>query len=758
MQSYILPDDQEETETLPEEIEAVVEQMRARRNELIQNLTIALVSSRKEAIDGRQQTGIEEIWQEDREYYLGIDDLNRDTARFLKPSTGSGVLQKNQNVPGKGERCTAFFNITRQFCDAASARMADILIPSGDWNFAVRPSPISEDINSAQQQQDDQLTPQPVLVQDGRQEEELKKSARAKAEKAEARIRDWLTECRYHGESRKVLENAAQTGTGILKGPVPVLQKSMQIVRGQEGVRLAVVEKVVPASVSVEPENFYPDPACGDDIQKGKYTWEVDEVSAKELKKLADSPGYIKAAIEKVYSEGPAYANLTNRSAQTGVRRGFTSDRDIFEIWYYNGLIDAEALTAFNVQVDAKSLDTLVPCVATVINDTIVKITVSHLDTGSFPYDVMVWQRIKGFWAGLGIARQGRTAQEMLNASCRALMDNAGMSAGPIIIMKDKAVRPADGNMVLTARKIFLVDAAADAKNIDEVFKTVDIPMMEQQIRAVIDLAYKMMEDSTGIFFIMQGQQGDAPNSVGGLFLMHKNSSAILRRLAGIYDERLTEPHIKRYYEYLMIYGEDSEKGDLQIEAIGSSSLVEREIQSMEAATLLQASLNKEFGINPEKAMAEVLKAKRYVLEKWQYTDEEKRAMAEQPPPPLPQVEVAKIRAEVEMLKAEMKKQTDELKIRVDMDRDKLYADGVARRDYITVEQSLEELKLKERLAILDYANKNEMNLNQVKAQLAETAMKLNVQKELSLQKAGEAIKPVAEPPGKAPDGESFVK
>ena len=41
-------------------------------------------------------------------------------------------------------RCTAFFNITRQFVDSAAARAGDILLPSNDWNFAIKPTPIPE--------------------------------------------------------------------------------------------------------------------------------------------------------------------------------------------------------------------------------------------------------------------------------------------------------------------------------------------------------------------------------------------------------------------------------------------------------------------------------------------------------------------------------------------------------------------------------------------------------------------------------------
>ena len=93
-----------------------------------------------------------------------------------------------------------------------------------------------------------------------------------------------------------------------------------------------------------------------------------------------------------------------------------------------------------------------------------------------------------------------------------------------------------------------------------------------------MQLATKMAEDSTGINFLLQGQQGSAPDTVGGMELLHRNASALLRRIARIYDENVTERHIKRYHEWLLLYGDDQDKCDLQTQAIGSSALVEREI------------------------------------------------------------------------------------------------------------------------------------------------------------------------------------
>src|SRR5690606_30472796 len=89
------------------------------------------------------------------------------------------------------------------------------------------------------------------------------------------------------------------------------------------------------------------------------------------------------------------------------------------------------------------------------INHRVVKAVVNPLDDGTFPYDVMVWQRRPGMPWGIGVARQIRTAQRELNAGNRNMMDNAALSAGPQVVIDTGVIFPLDGNWELTPRKVW---------------------------------------------------------------------------------------------------------------------------------------------------------------------------------------------------------------------------------------------------------------------------------------------------------------
>jgi len=75
-------------------------------------------------------------------------------------------------------------------------------------------------------------------------------------------------------------------------------------------------------------------------------------------------------------------------------------------------------------------------------------------------------------------------------------------------------------------------------------------------------------------------------------------------------------------------------------------------------------------------------------------------------------------------------------------------------------QKAVMEMQLKKELAMLDYANKNQISLDKVKADLAQTTMKLQLQEKLSMPggPGGQVSTPLVEPPGRAPDGESYQK
>lgn len=774
-----------------------------RRLHLLESLGQALGTKRQAAITFRANSGIEQIWTEDEEHYMGIDDANRDElgATTEKPTTsGSRTYNKGNSENSDTVKSTVFPNITQPYVDAASARISDMLLPTDDRNFALEPTPIpelaefEELAEPAQPVAPPALPPAaagasstaaqtpvpggapaapatpPIMVRLPNGEtvtlEQLrekiaatKATAKRRTEAAQTQIDDWLTECDYLGEVRAVIDDSAKVGTGVIKGPAPVMlkRKVFNKLAGGE-LELVIVEKIAPASKHISYWNLYPDPACGENIHKGSWIWEVDTLSEKSVKALKGLPGYLDSQLDRVLEEGPAKYTAGGKIEFDGK---VAQTKGQFQIWYYHGTVSREDIEAAGCTCPPGN-DVSFEALITMINDHVVRAALNPLDSGEFPYDVMRWKRRPGHWAGVGVARQMRTAQRMVTAATRNLMDNAGLGAGPMFVF-GRGIRPQNNIWEIKPRKIFVRDQDDDDNRpTKSEIETIVIPMLQVELTNIVQLGMKMAEDSTGLPMLLQGQQGSAPDTVGGMQMLNNNASSVLRRIARLFDTGLTKPHIQRYYDWLMLFGEDPEaKGDMFVKARGSSALVERDAQTMELAQIVAMTANPIFGKDPKKAMDEYLKSRRFDPETFNYTKEEQAKIDAQPPAPPPQVQAAQIRAETDLKKTEMVVGAQTERTQVDTDRDRAYVEAETQRTEREHVARMSELTLKRELAILDYATKRNMGLDKVKAELAKTAMTLRTQRELAgadhaLRAAEQVAKPAFEPSGRAQPGRAF--
>lgn len=785
------------------------------RIRILESLGTSLSAKRREAIAARAASGIENEWTGDEEFYQGYDDKNKSefTNTASKP-TESG----NSSEMVKSAGSTVFPNITQPYVDAAAARVGDMLLPTDDRNFAIEPTPIP-DLMELMNQSGVQMPPDampPAAMQPPMQPgmppmggtaegmpqpgmesgmppgmpgqppamppdpvmqavieakvafDKAKAEATRKAEKAQTRIDDWLSESQYHAEARKMIDDAAKLGSGVMKGPVPVKRRVKKWEKIDGVSALKMLDEIKPGSFRVDPWNFYPDGACGESIHNGAYTFERDSLTEKKLEDLKGMAGYIDAQIDKCIDEGPK-SGETDHHIQINHQK-----KKQFDIWYFHGSIKTEELEAAGCDCGGEKKS--YPAMITMVNDRVIRASLNPLDSGEFPYDVIPWKRRPGLPWGVGVARQMRTPQRIVVAATRNMMDNAGLGAGPQIIVR-RGVEPENNIWEIKPLKIWIEGDGADGQA-GVPFSSVVIPMLQAELMAIIQMGMKMAEDVTGMPQLMQGNQGAAPDTVGGMQILNNNSNSVLRRIARLFDSSITEPHIRRYYNWLMEYSEsDDEKGDFNIVARGSSALVERDIQSKEIVQVIQMSINPAFGLNPKKAIAEFLKSRRFDPAAFEYSEEELKQLQSQQPPPPPQIEVAKIRADVEMQKtdkviqkdlqvAQMENETMQTRITTDTDRDRAYVDAERERTVTEHEATMQELNMRWQLAQLDYANKNAMQLEDVKAKLADTAMKLRTQKELSFAAQDvdvrkhfnppQVIKPAIEPAGRAQDGQAF--
>jgi len=764
-----------------------------------------LVRLRKEAIQGRKDSGIEDVWKAAEEAYLGIDDVNRsqwEKAQWTKPTSMQGPLSRDTAKSSDDNRSTVFIPLTARYVDAAHAKVSELLLPMDDKPFAFDPTPVPELIAAREMlkqvmQNGGELPPvpqqpvaaavaptslipgQPAAAMQTPQDafaaaKDAVARATTSAKAAEKRIYDWIIEAKHAVEVRKVLFDSARIGVGILKGPTVESRTSTALTRDDQGnIAIEIKKERKPGEKWIDPWNYWPDPACGEDVTKGSYEWERDYMSPAQVKRLPDTGGYLPDQIEKVLEEGPSKCYMQEDGSRNP---SAVDDPKIrarrFEIYHFYGEISAEDLQVANeklASIAAKKETYFV--IATLINDRVVRVVLNPLDTGRRPYRVFPWRRRSGHWAGVGISEQCSPAQVICNGATRAMLTNAGQSAGVQLIIDRTSIVPVDNKWIITPNKVWVKKSDATIDDMTKAFTSVEIPSQQAALMNIIEYSFRIAEESTNIPLISQGQSGaTTPDTYGAAALQNNNANQLLRNIATTCDDCITEPLIRDYYEWLLLDPDvpNEEKGDFQINAHGSSALVERAIQDQVIQQLVEPSLNQAFELSPARVMEEYLKSKRIDYRSLKLTDEEKNEMAKRQPPPAPAVQAAQIRAQAQLQAAKLKEQTDQIRIKRDTDRDTTYVQAETQRTQTEFMSRRDELAVRRELALLDYANKHQQTLEQIKAKLAETVMKLRTTKELALGAATidlhkhrnppPPIAPPIEPAGRAPAGQSFAQ
>lgn len=631
----------------------------------LMTLVASLCDERKRAINKRKE--LEAIWRAARNQYKGIDELNWYGTKYEKGETLDSSVTSSRTQKDS-DRSTVLVNITRPYTNAGTARIADILLPTGKMPFALRATPVSDlqtvlrvlEKYPAELQQILSYLPEVARkVQDS-------ESASAALAQAELIIKDWLKESDWAGVVRRQLVEAGIVGVGVIKGPFP---KERQISKDTskimdllpfvtDEITAQLLQKELEAMLFYTPriecikvECCYPDPDCGADVQNGKFFYEeIPEVTKRKLQELMKDPNYDEAAIKLALEEGPMDDNSVKRK----------DSNKPYSLWIRTGPVD------WKDGLEEKSLGF---CVITMVNERIIKCSPYPLETTRFPYRMLCWEPRDGSWAGVGIPEQMETPQRGLTASVRALMDNMGYSIGPQVLEMDGLIEPIDGeDTKLRPYKRWRVksglpgvDAMTEAKN---AMAFLEFPNYLDAIMPVIRYWLEMAESTTGLSLLLQGKA--VTDAVGVSQQLMNNSTTNLRLIVKEWDDKVCKPLLEDFYEWVQLYGPEEAQGDAVVEPLGSTSLIIKELQQQALLQISQQVLQPIYGISPKKWMETYLEGFQIDMETLALTEEESTKLEQAAQQPDPKVVVAQIEAQAEVYKADLRKEVDRLKIALD--------------------------------------------------------------------------------------------
>jgi len=663
------------------------------------NLTEAMsgVLSRLQRLADEQvglKATIEDRWIENMRAYHGVYDPDTETKlRHARKSR-------------------AFVKVTRKKTNAWDARLQDLIFPTDDRNWGIQPTPVPKltkqaaaaqakaqkatqqanaampadpqaDPASAQQAQAIAAQGQQHADQASQAESDIE-AAKIAADGMQDVMDDQLVECQYAQHGRDAIRDACRLGTGIIKGPLSGDRTRGTWKLGADGITAGWTyerdEDPAPVFVRVNPWAYFPDMSAGKP-EEAEFEFERHLWSKKDLRRKVRESGFNPDAVRRLI-EGERRPTAGIGLRYLNELRGMTGEGDSisgrYVGWEYHGPLEINeiasimramalvhrnnpeayqaALDAVNEYEDkADPLDER-RVIVHFCEGEILKFAPDYaLDSGESLYSVFPFE--EGEWSifGYGVPEIMGDSQRAINGGWRMAIDNAALSVGPQILIDKTSIEPQDGNWELQPRKIWRI-VKQMVQGQPAPFQAIDIPQNINEILTIVREAHGHADDETALPTISEGEmpeQGAAQTRVADMS-RQSGSNVTFRRVVKAYDDGITAPSMRRLYDWNMQHSSrDDIKGDMSIDARGTSVLLLKDIQSqMLMGITTNWTTHPVLGamIKPYESAKKTLQAMSISPDDILKTkDEYEKFMDEQaktPPPPTPQEITAKANVE----------------------------------------------------------------------------------------------------------------
>jgi hypothetical protein len=297
-----------------------------------------------------------------------------------------------------------------------------------------------------------------------------------------------------------------------------------------------------------------------------------------------------------------------------------------------------------------------------IVNDKVVGAMESWVADKTLPVDVWNWRKSDDSPFGYGMPDELEHQQRVVNSAWRQVMDNGRTSLGGQIVMKKGMVIPQNGSYEITPNKIWL--AKDDLEDVRQAFSVFEFNSHLQELLAIANAAMQFADMETSMPQIMGGEQGSAPETVGGMVMLFNNANTVLRQRVKLYDDNITKPHLARYYDWKMANDPDPNiKGDFEVDARGSSALLEKDIQGQAWLNLANVTNNPRYipHLREREELKFILKAFKVdpegIMKPEDQVKQEMEAAAQQGAPADPRIAVAEMNMQAKQMDIEARRE-----------------------------------------------------------------------------------------------------
>ena len=406
------------------------------------------------------------------------------------------------------------------------------------------------------------------------------------AKKMQKKIQDQLDESSASKHLRSTAFEMALFGTGVMKGPFAV-DKEYPSWDDETG-EYSPAFKTVPQVSHVSVWNFYPDPDANN-IDEAQYVIERHKLSRSQMRNLKKRPYFRSAVIDEAISLGENYNkeywenDLADYAPEYGVER--------FEVFEYWGMCDVDMLQEQGVDIpkELTKMDELQANIW-ICNGKLLRMVLNPFKPAKIPYMAAPYELNPYSFFGIGIAENMEDTQLLMNGFMRMAVDNAVLSGNLLIEVDETNLVPGQDLSVYPG-KIFRRQGGAPGQAI---FGT-KFPNVAGENLQLFDKARVLADESTGFPSFAHGQTGvmGVGRTASGISMLMGAASGTIKNVIKNVDDYLLRPLGEGLFQFNMQFDFDPEiKGDLEVKARGTESLMANEVRSQRLMQFLQVSSN----------------------------------------------------------------------------------------------------------------------------------------------------------------------
>ena len=512
------------------------------------------------------------------------------------------------------EKSRVFVKVTKTKVLAAYGQIVDVLFGSNKFPISINPTVLPEgisesvnfetDSNMRKAQESDGALPQddmrlqpgetiidlrerlgalrnklePVqdLIEDGPGTTPSKVTfhpAMVAAKKMEKKIHDQLEESNARKQLRIAAFETALFGTGIMKGPFAY---DKEYPSWSEDGEYTPTIKTVPQTSSVSIWNFYPDPDANN-MDEAEYVVERHKMSRSQMRGLKKRPFFRSNAIDTAISMGESYSKEWWEQVMEEADQETKAERySVLEFW---GYVDTELLKEYDIEIP-KELENQdqVSVNIWVCNGQVLRLVMNPFTPSILPYYAVPFEVNPYSFFGVGIAENMDDTQNLMNGFMRMSVDNAALSGNLLIEVDETNLVPGQDLSVYPG-KVFRRQGGAPGQAI---FGT-KFPNVSNENMQMFDKARVLADESTGFPSFAHGQTGiqGVGRTASGISMLMSAANGSIRTVVKNIDDYLLSPLAKAFFSFNMQFDFDPEiKGDLEVKAEGTNSLMANEVRS----------------------------------------------------------------------------------------------------------------------------------------------------------------------------------